>query len=133
MAAYIAWKSYYSVGDPSIDAQHQQIIEMINELYAAYSAQRTDVDLKKIMDRLIQYTNTHFQHEEQRMREWGYPALTSHLMLHEKLRRRTIDLRNNLTLVTARDLLAFLKDWWCNHIQDEDRAYAPYLGVLAHS
>ena len=83
MAAYVAWKPHYSVGDPSIDAQHQQIIEMINELHVAYAAQRTDVDLKKIMDRLIQYTVTHFQHEEQLMRECGYPALTSHQMLHE--------------------------------------------------
>jgi hemerythrin-like metal-binding protein len=132
MADYIAWNPYYSVGETSIDTQHKQIIGMINELYAAVVAKKTDIDLKKIMDRLIQYTVTHFQHEEEMMRDSDYPALASHLLLHEKLKRRTMDLRNNLTLVTGRDLLVFLKDWWCNHIQDEDKKYSPYLGVLTH-
>jgi hemerythrin len=131
MAEYIAWKPFYSVGEHSIDDQHMQIIAMINELFAAVVAHKTDVDLKEIMDRLVQYTLTHFQHEEQMMRDWGYPELASHLVLHEQLRRRTLDLRNNITLVTGREVLAFLKDWWCNHIQDEDKAYSPYRGALA--
>ena len=132
MAEYVAWKPFYSVGEPTIDAQHKQIIGMINELYTAVVAHKTDVDLKSIMDRLMQYTSRHFQHEEQLMRDWGFPELASHLLLHEQLRRRTLDLRNHLTLVTAQDLLAFLKDWWCNHIQDEDKAYTPYLEAMAH-
>ena len=32
MAAYIAWRNYYSVNDPSLDAEHKQIIECINDL-----------------------------------------------------------------------------------------------------
>ena len=31
------------------------------------------------------------------------------------------------TLVTGRDLLLFLKEWWCNHIQEQDMKYMPYL------
>ena len=32
---------------------------------------------------------------------------------------------------TARDVLVFIKDWWLNHIQGEDKTYAPYMEALA--
>ena len=34
-------------------------------------------------------------------------------------------------LVTGRDLLSFLKEWWINHIQAEDKCYVPYLSAAA--
>ena len=37
MATYVAWKPYYSVGDSSLDAEHQQILAAIDGLYAAMS------------------------------------------------------------------------------------------------
>ena len=132
MAEYIIWKPSFSVGDPSIDAQHQQIIAMINEVHEAWAAHKSDADLKGIMDRLVKYTVAHFHHEEQVMLDCGYPALAAHQLLHVQLRSRTLDLRNNITLVTARDVLVFLKDWWCHHILEEDKAYSPYLEVLVH-
>lgn len=129
MAEYIVWKPYFSVGDDSLDMQHKVIIGLINELYAAMLANAPDFDLKAIMDRLVRYTITHFQHEEQLMLECSFPEIQAHKQLHERLRKQTIELRDNITLVTARDLLRFLKDWWCNHIQDKDKAYSPYLQV----
>jgi hemerythrin len=130
MAEYIAWKPFYSVGDDSLDAEHKIIIGLINELYAAVVSNTPDVDLKAIADRLVRYTNTHFAHEEQMLLECDFPELQAHKLMHDRLRRRTVDFRNNLTLVTARDLLRFLKDWWCGHIQEKDKAYAPYLPLL---
>jgi hemerythrin len=132
MAEYITWKPSFSVGDTSIDAQHQQIIAIINEVHEAWEAHKPDADLLGIMDRLMKYTVAHFHHEERVMRDCDYPALESHILLHQILRRRTLDLRNNITLLTARDVLVFLKDWWCTHILEEDNAYSPYLGVLTH-
>jgi hypothetical protein len=39
-------------------------------------------------------------------------------------------LRDNANLMTGRDLLIFLKEWWANHIQDQDKKYAPYLNAF---
>jgi hemerythrin len=39
-------------------------------------------------------------------------------------------LSQNLNLVTARDMLVLLKDWWLEHIQGEDKKYSPYLGAV---
>jgi hemerythrin len=130
MAAYIVWKDSYSVNDPSLDAQHRQIIESINDLYDAWEDSTTAAAVtKRVLDRLVQYTQTHFEQEEKLLKEVGFPAaeFAAHKALHDAMRRRTIGLRTNLTLVTARDVLVFLKDWWLGHIQSEDKKYAVYL------
>lgn len=127
MSNYIVWSPYYSVNNESLDAEHKVIFGLINELRDAIIAKNENIDLRAIADRLVRYTNTHFAHEEQLMREVSFPELGVHLGEHEKLRRRTVNFRDNLTLVTSRDMLRFLKDWWCEHIQDSDKAYAPYM------
>jgi hemerythrin-like metal-binding protein len=131
MAAYITWKPYYSVGDPALDVEHQEIIKLIDELYVSMATRRENVKTKEVLERLIQYTFTHFKHEEEAMRECGYPNLADHKAVHDRMRQQTLDLRENIGLVMGRDLLHFLKDWWTNHIQAEDRQYAPYMGVAA--
>ena len=128
MATYVAWKPYYSVGDSSLDAEHQQILGAIDELYSEMSTGKENPKTKKLLDRLVQYTLTHFQHEERIMQEAGYPAFPAHKTEHERMRQRTAGLRANLSLVKVPDLLRFLKEWWTNHIQAEDKSYSPYLG-----
>ena len=131
MATYIAWKDYYSVNDPSLDAEHKQIIECINELYAAMQGAADGPTTKRVLDRLVQYTRTHFEHEEQILGEVDFPDFAAHKALHDNMRQRTLGLRTHLTLVTARDVLVFLKDWWLEHIQGEDKKYATYVEALA--
>ncbi len=127
MAEYAIWRPFYSVGDEAIDNEHKIILGLINELYEAVVAKKENVDPKPISDRLVRYTNTHFQHEEQVMRDCDYPKIFDHKLEHDRLRQRTLDFHNNLNLVTGRDMLRFLKDWWCSHIQEDDQEYAPYL------
>ena len=127
MIAYITWKDFYSVGDPSLDAQHKEIIAVINELYEAREEGHDRDAVRHILDRLLQYTLVHFKHEEQVMQEHGYPGFAQHKTLHDEIRQRTSDLREDADLVTGQDLLRFLKEWWVGHIQGADKKYAPYL------
>jgi hemerythrin-like metal-binding protein len=131
MIPYVTWKDFYSVGDPSIDAQHKQIIGAINELYEAMQLGKDRAVLEPILDRLLQYTLAHFEHEEQVMQEHEYPDFAPHKALHDRIRQKTIDLREHAHLVTGHDLLRFLKDWWVGHIQGCDKKYTPYLEVPA--
>jgi hemerythrin-like metal-binding protein len=127
MATYVAWKPYYSVGNSSLDAQHEEILKSIDELYAVMAAGKEDAKTRKVLERLVQYTLTHFQYEERIMQEANYPQLATHKLEHERMRQRTLELRANFSQVKASELLRFLKEWWTNHIQAEDRSYAPYL------
>ena len=131
MSAYVQWKDFYSVGENSLDAQHKQIIAIIDDLYNAMHAGREYSELKGLMERLVRYTMTHFQHEEQIMQACGYPDFENHKALHDLMRRRTLGLRANLNLMTGHDLLCFLKDWWTGHIQSEDQCYIPYVSAAA--
>lgn len=131
MPADIAWKDYYSVNDPQLDAEHKQIIKLINELFAAMRQHKEDHAAKEVLERLIQYTLTHFKHEEAILERVGYPDVEAHKALHARLRQQTIDLRENLSLVTGSDVLYFLKQWWLGHIQGEDKKYSGYLSVPA--
>jgi hemerythrin len=127
MIPYVTWKGFYSVGDASLDAQHKQIIGVINELYEAMQQGKDRLVLKPITDRLLQYTLAHFKHEEQLMQGREYPDFAEHKALHDTIRQKTGDLREHAYLVTGQELLRFLKDWWISHIQGQDKRYAPYL------
>ena len=124
MAAYITWKKFYTVNNPSLDAEHKQIIEHINELYVSMNGPTDSVANNHVLERLVQYTQIHFDHEEKIMQEMGYPDAAAHKALHDNMRRRTIGLRTHWTAVTARDVLVVLKDWWLDHIQGEDKKYS---------
>ena len=129
MVVCIIWKDFYSVGDGSLDADHRQIIGVINELYDAMQEGQDHKVLTPLLERLVQYTVAHFRHEEQVMREYEYPDLPQHRALHDRLRRNTIGMRDNVDLVTGRDMLRYLKDWWLGHIQGEDKKYSPYVSA----
>jgi hemerythrin-like metal-binding protein len=130
---YIVWKDYYSVGHPLLDLQHQQIIQIINDLHEAIE-QGIDYRLvKPMLDQLFRYTVNHFKEEEQLMQACGYSELAPHKQLHDRLRTKVSDLRDNYTLVTGRDLVQFLKEWWIGHIQSEDKKYSPYLELATSS
>jgi len=127
MTTYVAWKEFYRVGEKSLDAEHRQIIRIINEVYQAIEQNTDRKVVAPILDELVQYTTAHFTHEEAAMRAHGYPEFARHRAIHERLRQRTADLRENAELVTARDLLHFAKQWWLEHIQEKDKQYGPYL------
>jgi hemerythrin-like metal-binding protein len=129
MLPYMEWRPAYSVGNASIDNQHKQIIEIINDLYSAMQAGEDADIVKPLLERLLAYTDMHFEFEEQVMEECGYPHLDEHRHLHDQLRHRTDDLRNHVGLVTGSDLLHFLAEWWADHIQAADKQYAPYVAA----
>ena len=127
MRDYIAWKDLYSVGDESLDAQHKQILENISELYITMQMGADNKLVKSVLDKLVQYTIDHFRHEEEIMLAHQYPDFAQHKTLHNIMRQKTLAWRDNTNIITGRDLLLFLKDWWTNHIQEQDKKYAPYL------
>ncbi|MBN2581347.1 MAG: hemerythrin family protein [Pirellulales bacterium] len=132
MIPSIAWNDYYSVGEPSLDAEHKQIIFCINDLFAALQEGAPAQAVRPVLDCLVQYTLTHFQHEEEVMQAYDFPGLAEHKKLHDQMREKTRTLHERAEAITGQDLLFFLKQWWLEHIQGEDKKYAPYLKV-SHS
>lgn len=128
------WKAEYSVGDPVIDAQHQQLIATMNELAALIDRQQPRIeDAGRIFGALAIYVLEHFSYEEARLAEAAYPAadLARHKATHIELMRQIRDFQrrvNDGDTAALRDLLPFLTGTWLTeHICDTDRRYVPYL------
>jgi hemerythrin len=89
------WDSRYSVGNHSIDAQHQALFAIAQELFTAMSAGQGKSALSRTLDRLANYTTSHFAHEERLMQRHQYPDLAAHKAEHEALRARVLQFQSD--------------------------------------
>jgi len=124
------WNPEYSVGIGSIDSQHQTLFRLAGELHAALSAGQGKAALGRILDRLVQYTATHFAHEERLMRLCDYPDLAAHKAQHAALARQVMqfqaDFQSGRAAITVQ-LMQFLRNWLDSHIRGSDQKYAPAM------
>lgn len=129
--ALIVWNDRYSVGVRSLDAQHRQLIDILNQLHQAMSAANSQPVLPALMRQLGQYATAHLQAEEQMLRAQGYPGFAQHKAQHDAYVSKVKDLRQQLSDNQAAPasigLMGFLKDWWTSHILSMDKQYSQFL------
>jgi hemerythrin len=131
--AIITWTDLYSVGIERFYQQHQKLFAIVNELHAAMSSGRGQMELKNILDQLIDYTQTHFAAEEKLMREYHYPDLEKHCQRHKELTQQVLDFKTKYDsgkISLSIQLTQFLKDWLANHILGEDKQYSLFFQSL---
>ncbi len=131
MGHYVEWKPFYSVGDATIDEQHKKLLGIVDELYVATQMGHNAARVQAVVERLVEYAMSHFQHEERAMWDCGFPDFEAHKALHDEMRRRSLEFQANPAALSENDLLQFVKSWWVRHIQNQDRKYAPYLDAVA--
>jgi hemerythrin-like metal-binding protein len=125
----INWSNSYSVGVSQMDKEHQRLIDIINNLYAAMRAGRSKDVIGTILDELVDYTRTHFAHEEKLMREANYTGFDGQKQAHEALIAQVAEVQKKYRAGTAlgQEVMNFLKDWLVNHIQGSDKKYGPVM------
>ncbi|MDD3288172.1 MAG: bacteriohemerythrin [Alphaproteobacteria bacterium] len=127
----LKWSNNYSIGIPSIDAQHMKIIDMLNILHVGIMSKRSKAALEIVIRDLIAYAETHFKYEEDIFEKIKYPERSLHISEHEALRKRVSEFQkkfeegNDGTI--ALQLLNFLREWLIRHIQKEDKEYSSFL------
>jgi hemerythrin len=126
----IVWSDQYSVGVEKIDAQHKQIIDMINLLQDALAKKNASAEIKQVLVSLAEYANTHFGYEERLMTHVDYPGLAAHVREHARLTHEVQDMLRRLKRgdsISARRLLSMLRNWWTTHIERDDMQYAEWI------
>jgi hemerythrin len=124
------WNDNFSVHIDSVDAQHKKLFSIAEELHKAMAAGKAKPVLGAILDRLVEYTATHFEHEERLMRIHDYPGLARHRAEHEVLKKQVLDFRADFEAGRAAltvDLMIFLRNWLQKHIKSSDTQYAPFF------
>ncbi len=121
--AYFEWADDMVIDGGALDADHQQLIALVNELHSATSQGLGQSVVAGVMDRLVTYTEQHFAREEQIMVTVRFARLDEHQRLHRKL-----DELHGLqaqyrggSITTAAQLSTLLRDWLSLHIRRNDR------------
>ncbi len=126
----IPWTNDLALHISDVDAQHKQLINIMNELHSAMSANKSQTIILDVVSRLKDYINTHFSYEENLFDNSAYPKSREHKFIHktfiEKVDAFEKDLKSGRVTVSM-EIMRFLKDWLVKHIQGTDRQYAPYV------
>lgn len=123
---FIDWNHDYILGVARIDEQHRSLIDQLNALYRSIGPRPDPVQLRKMLRGFNHYAEEHFNTEEVLARRHGVPAieLAAHTAEHREYSAR---MTGFCELLDRDDphvsilLLAFLHDWWVNHILMVDR------------
>ena len=126
----IMWKKEYSIGIESIDAQHQQLVNIINELKDGIDNKKENEVLKETLPKLVEYSKIHFHDEEKQMEMAGYTDIHLHKAQHKILINQIIQvleqLKSGKTNVSI-SLFDFLKNWLLKHVLDHDKEFGYFV------
>lgn len=128
--SFFTWKKSFSVGIVEIDEQHKKLLEYLNELYTRSKSGKGTAVNPMVIDRLINYANTHFRYEETLMKSIGFPELENHKRYHAYFESQLQEFEkmiNNDSKATLKTVFTFLRDWFLEHIMEEDKKYVPYV------
>lgn len=120
------WKPEYSVGDETIDEQHQQFFQMIAQLKEAIKTGDAEQEVIGTLQDLLGYLRNHFTFEEHYMERGGYPDLAAHRQEHADFTlHASAYIHSYLSnqKVEPAELLAYLEKWFINHILGSDHKY----------
>ena len=126
--AYWEWQESMDIGIATIDQQHRKIADYINALDVAARNKDSEA-VAKVLDELVGYTVNHFSFEEFLMQHGEYPAFENHRNVHNSFRERIRIYQERVARGedVSRELLKDLKVWLTNHIERDDKDYAPYV------
>jgi hemerythrin-like metal-binding protein len=132
--ALLQWDQEYSVNIPDLDEQHKKIFSLIDTLHDAMCAGKGRVVVGTVLTDLLDYTATHFAHEERLFAEYAYPQAEIHMAEHEKLVQQVKAFKAKYDAGNAQitvDVMLFLKNWLNNHIHVLDKKYSAYLNAAS--
>ena len=129
--ALIEWREEYSVGNASIDLEHEHMIGQINEVYEQLGHDVDAVTIEAMLGDIQADISAHFALEELLMREAGYAEYEDHKEDHEDL----LDQIHDLMFSFAEDpdsgrelLMNKLSDWFGRHFASFDARLHRQLG-----
>ncbi len=127
---FVLWNESYSVGVDTIDSQHKKLIELLNRLYESFIDQSVGQKLEEVINELVDYTNYHFNTEEELFEQVGYSQKEEHIEEHQKFVKELDgfkkDLQEKKSSLTFQ-LMNFLRNWLINHIALSDQAYVSHF------
>lgn len=123
-------------GNETIDNQHKELIGKISAFVSACEEGNGKVKAVKMLDYLEEYTEFHFNAEEELQNQVGYPELSKHHEKHEEFKKTIKELYEYLDENEGPDdkfmetVKTNVVNWLFNHIKAFDRSVAEYINMV---
>lgn len=127
----LQWKNEYSVGIASMDDEHREMIDLINDVYAKLGDSPDAASIESCLEEIFSTISLHFALEERIMRDSGYDEYDAHKEDHEELLDEIRDLMDSFETNPkegARALERRLSDWFAKHFASFDARLHGKLG-----
>ena len=127
----ITWKPAWSLGIPSVDGEHRDMIEKINRVYADLESAPEPASIAAALGEIHAGISAHFALEERLMQAAAYSGYTEHKQSHEELLDQIRDLMDGFEADPeegTRVLQRRLGDWFSVHFATFDARLHEQLG-----
>lgn len=127
---FFKWSSKYSVNIRPIDIQHRELVSILNRLCNAVTKREGERSIARILDALLDYTQTHFRLEESLMQQAKFDDYEAHRLEHQQMVEQLHQLcTKHLYQETPIyfEMLGFLRTWLKGHLLGEIREYGTIL------
>lgn len=124
------WRDEYKNNIELLDQQHEQLFNILKDLYIKIKEKAEYTELKESLEYLVTYTAKHFHDEEEIMLKHNFPGYNLHHKKHEGLIHEISEFQSQFVSSKKQlstHFISFLKRWVIDHILTEDRKYGPFL------
>jgi hemerythrin len=126
---FFQWRDELSVGVYRLDQQHQNLIALLNKLYAAVQVGRPAGELRMLCSQLTLHTRLHFSDEEMIMEGAEYPRLREHRARHSEFTEGLLRLQQRLAKRGTNryaEMMDYEFAWFASH-QKADGEFGAWL------
>lgn len=130
------WTDSFVTGLQLVDDQHQVLVDILNEFGDCLSHDRiTEDEMRSILDRLLDYTRTHFRDEEELMQEMHMDQRhrDDHKAIHQSFVDEVVTMASMLSMADfdkIKRLYEFLIHWLAYHILGMDQNMARQIRAI---
>jgi len=129
--ALIEWKDAFATGIPDVDHEHQELIGLINKLYAAMSSENASITVMDFLGEIYAHVSAHFALEEKIMREHKYDHYQEHKADHEVLLDELRDIMDDYeenAYYNDEEFSISIERWFSEHFKTRDARLHKHLG-----
>ena len=119
----VEWRDEFKIGIEEVDFEHQELIELINELYAESKKEDSALAVIDYLEEIFAKISAHFALEEKVMRDLQYDQYEDHKEDHELLLDDIMDIMDEYADNSRLDEEEFadrLNDWFVRHFSTKD-------------
>ena len=127
----LQWKPSYSLGIPSVDLEHRELIGLVNEVYGHLEEESDPAEIDACLEDIYAAIASHFALEERHMREAKYAEYDAHKDEHENLLDQLRDMMDDFVDDPGPGKAALqekLADWFGQHFATFDARLHDQLG-----